>query len=62
MFVTCFHEFRINESTKFFHKVFLLRSKMLLKLTQKKEKTFAAPLTENNTFFEKKIRGFVENS
>ena len=63
--MTCFHEFRIYESTIFFHEIFkqgrnlLLRSNMLLKLFIFRKKYFAAPLKEIKTFFVKFFCRFV---
>ena len=62
MFVTCFQEFRIYESTIFFTKCFLFSFKtrsnlcMEIKNVAKtidfyKKRLFAVPLEENKTFF-----------
>ena len=42
-------------------RIFLLRSKMLLKLFILKNRHFPGPLRENKTFFVNKIRGFVDS-
>jgi len=62
MFVTCFHEIRIYESTIFFSGFFfwfLLKQGIEIKYVAKtvyfnKEKYVAAPLKEIRTFFVKK--------
>ena len=65
-----FHEFRMYElfSRNFSGfllkkgRIFLLRSKMLLKLfIFTKKRHFAAPLKESKTFFVKKNSGFVDS-
>ena len=65
IFVTCFHEFRIYESTSFScfllkqGRVFLLRSKMLLKLLIFTKKTLCRAF-KNMTFFCETNRGFLD--
>jgi hypothetical protein len=72
MFMTCFHEFRIYESTNFFHEIFLvffknkketfcIEIKNVGKTVYFHKRHFAAPLKENKTFFMKKNRGFVDS-
>ena len=64
MFMTCFHEFQIYESTIFFmyikDKNFLLRSNMLLKLFIFTKKTICSSFKRKQDIFHERIRGFVD--
>jgi len=53
MLVTYFHEYRIYESTIFFHEIFLGFFKNNF--------YFVAPLKDSKTFFVKKIREFIDS-